>query len=343
VRQLSTSAPPDLLDGGRFLARFPPPRVVCTGVDAQIALPSSAFLRRLVRAAGVDACDADDVAQEALIRIWQSGGRLGPAYNIEAWMRRVARNAARNHLKHVRRKREAFLSDDIEDERADPERAADLVALVCHLVGKIDPTRRAVFVRHELLGETLGEIAAAQGISVETARTRLDKARQEILTAAKRWDLERERRQWPKLLALVPLWPSIAPRLGHRMKTAAVVGVAAIFPLLPPSGAPFPALPSGSGLTPAAVSTVSHAVPDQGAVLQADLHEGARPVASAPASVLWRTPGPGRREQALIRLAKAALDVGDQVAARRLLDDHAREFRFGELVAERETLQRRLR
>lgn len=68
-----------------------------------------------------DAAEAEDVAQEALLRLWQYAERWqvgGPG--VAAWLTRVATNAC---LDRIRRRR--FVGDDAVPERADESPLAD--------------------------------------------------------------------------------------------------------------------------------------------------------------------------------------------------------------------------
>lgn len=77
----------------------------------------AARLRPLVLRIGRDffgsADDAEDVAQETLLRLWQYGQRLDEGRNIEALAARVAKNCCvdmqrRNHMEVVREGEEQF-------------------------------------------------------------------------------------------------------------------------------------------------------------------------------------------------------------------------------------------
>jgi RNA polymerase sigma factor (sigma-70 family) len=84
--------------------------------DRHAALPWRIAYRMLA-----DAGEAEDVAQEALLRLWQYAGRWqagGPG--VAAWLTRVATNAC---LDRLRRRR--FVGDDAAPERADESPLAD--------------------------------------------------------------------------------------------------------------------------------------------------------------------------------------------------------------------------
>src|SRR5260370_32498474 len=58
-----------------------------------------AWVLRIVRDSGI----AEDLTVETFWRIYKSRARFDPAGNFRAWARRIATNAALDHLRHSRR------------------------------------------------------------------------------------------------------------------------------------------------------------------------------------------------------------------------------------------------
>jgi RNA polymerase sigma-70 factor (ECF subfamily) len=58
--------------------------------------------------------------------------------------------------------------------------------MVIRVLDKLDLDRRAVLVMHDLEGQTVPEIAAALGVPVATAYSRLRLAREDVAAALKR-------------------------------------------------------------------------------------------------------------------------------------------------------------
>ncbi len=86
--------------------------------DRHAALPWRIAYRMLA-----DRADAEDVAQESLLRLWQSGSNWKPGGpGVAAWLSRVATNLC---LDRLRRRR--FASDQDVPERADESPLADAV------------------------------------------------------------------------------------------------------------------------------------------------------------------------------------------------------------------------
>ena len=73
------------------------------------------WIVRIVRDSGI----AQDLTVETFWRIYRSRSRFDPAGNFRAWARRIATNAALDHLRHSRRETE--LPEDLAGtESADP-------------------------------------------------------------------------------------------------------------------------------------------------------------------------------------------------------------------------------
>jgi RNA polymerase sigma-70 factor (ECF subfamily) len=86
-----------------------------------IALAHGAQLHRIAYRMIGDASEAEDVAQESLLRLWSTAARWRPGGSgIAAWLTRVTVNLC---LDRLRRRR--FASDEAVPERADPAPGAD--------------------------------------------------------------------------------------------------------------------------------------------------------------------------------------------------------------------------
>jgi RNA polymerase sigma-70 factor (ECF subfamily) len=108
---------------------------------------------------------ARDLAQEVALRAWRRLATLEDPRSFTAWVRRIAANAARDHLRRVAVRREEELEQALElagddDPHADAERRAELRLMLAAL-----EEEDAEVV--ELL------VARADGISVETLAVRV--------------------------------------------------------------------------------------------------------------------------------------------------------------------------
>jgi RNA polymerase sigma-70 factor (ECF subfamily) len=137
---------------------------------------------RLVR----DRQDAEDVAQEAYLRVFRGlAGFRGDA-QFETWLYRIVANAAMNHLR--RRGRFGDLLADPEDDRLEPpERpsagpadvAVDREALNRELEALPD-SMRAVVVAKDVYGLSCLEIGDMVGATEGAVKVRLHRARKRL-------------------------------------------------------------------------------------------------------------------------------------------------------------------
>jgi RNA polymerase sigma-70 factor, ECF subfamily len=138
-------------------------------VDLTIARLDSAA-RLILR----DPEHARDAVQEAYIRAWRDLPSLRDPDRFDAWLHRITVNAC---LDLARRRRRRVIEVDLEP--IDAPATSDLAGgvadrdLLDRALQRLDPGHRAVIVLHFYLGMPLPDVAAAIGIPVGTARSRL--------------------------------------------------------------------------------------------------------------------------------------------------------------------------
>ena len=125
----------------------------------------------------VDAAGADDLAQETCARAVRSA----PSYRGEAsgrsWLLGIARHVCLDELRARtrRRRRDARMAP------AQPSADASESVTVADLVTRLEPERRAAFVLTQLLGFSYAEAAAACGCPPGTIRSRVARARADLV------------------------------------------------------------------------------------------------------------------------------------------------------------------
>ena len=124
-----------------------------------------------------DRAEAEDIAQEALVRLWKIAPDWRPGEaQISTWLYRVVSNLATDRLRHRNRRRTASMDDapDVPDEGSGAEAGlidADRMAALQDALDSLpDRQRQAVVLRH-IEGLTNPEIAEIMEIGVEAVES----------------------------------------------------------------------------------------------------------------------------------------------------------------------------
>lgn len=153
--------------------------------------PALGIARRLLR----DDAEAEDVVQEAILRLWRSAGSLeiGEA-GVRPWLRRVVSNLAIDRFRATSR------TDVVEQVPEQEQRADQLDALTAReTTARVDQALKALPERQRLAltlfhyeGLSQTEIGAQMGISDEAVESLLSRARKTLRTQL--------RTEWQELL-----------------------------------------------------------------------------------------------------------------------------------------------
>ncbi|MGR7025739.1 sigma-70 family RNA polymerase sigma factor [Geodermatophilus sp. URMC 62] len=140
---------------------------------------------RLCAALG-DRESADDLTQETYARAFASLHRFEGRSSLRTWLLAIARRVCADALRSRRRRRLTLVRDDAELEALGPADGADRVsesAAVTDLLARLDPERREAFVLTQLLGLPYAEAAEVAGCPVGTIRSRVARARADLVEA----------------------------------------------------------------------------------------------------------------------------------------------------------------
>jgi RNA polymerase sigma-70 factor (ECF subfamily) len=136
---------------------------------------------------------AEDLVQEAFLRVHRHLDRFDPSRKFSTWIYTIASNLAKNELRNrsrspfvvlerARSGEEDGLSQvDFEDSGTRPDdlyERRSLKALVDATVAKLASHHREVFVLRELEGKSYEEIAEIMHCNLGTVKSRLNRARQ---------------------------------------------------------------------------------------------------------------------------------------------------------------------
>lgn len=125
----------------------------------------------------VDVDAADDLAQETYLRAMRSLPRYRGEATAKTWLLAVARNTAIDEIRRRQRRRRPLPAD----ERIEPDHA-ERVALE-DLVQLLDTDRRDAFFLTQVLQLPYDEAALVCGVPVGTIRSRVARARAQLLDA----------------------------------------------------------------------------------------------------------------------------------------------------------------
>ncbi|MFI1192443.1 sigma-70 family RNA polymerase sigma factor [Micromonospora sp. NPDC020750] len=134
-------------------------------------------------AALVDRDSADDLTQETYLRAFRALPGFEGRSSARTWLLGIARRACADHLRTVVRRRRLAerLVGHAHADRPYPDPAGQLGAT--DLVRRLPAERRGAFVLTQLLGLSYAEAAAVEGVPVGTIRSRVARARADLVEA----------------------------------------------------------------------------------------------------------------------------------------------------------------
>lgn len=153
-----------------------------TALFDQYLGPITSYLYRLTG----DRDAADDLAQETFLKAYRALGRTEPALNARAWLYRIATNTARSWQRRRRLLTWLPLGDGRAIEPADDQSPVDDLGereLVAAVLRRVGPAHASVLLLRHHQRLSLEETAAALGVSANTAKVRLYRARKAFVAA----------------------------------------------------------------------------------------------------------------------------------------------------------------
>ncbi|WP_425432022.1 sigma-70 family RNA polymerase sigma factor [Geodermatophilus ruber] len=140
---------------------------------------------RLCAALG-DRESADDLTQETYLRAFGALHRFEGRSSLRTWLLAIARRVCADAVRSRRRRRLTLVREDADLEALDRTDGADRVgegAVVADLLARLDPERREAFVLTQLLGLPYAQAAEVAGCPVGTIRSRVARARADLVDA----------------------------------------------------------------------------------------------------------------------------------------------------------------
>jgi RNA polymerase sigma-70 factor (ECF subfamily) len=134
-------------------------------------------------AALVDPGAADDLTQETYLRAFQALPGFEGRSTVRTWLLGIARRTCADHLRAVvrRRRLDAKLAAQAWTDAPHPDPAHRLGAE--DLLARLGEDRKTAFVLTQVLGLSYAEAAAVEDVPVGTIRSRVARARDELVEA----------------------------------------------------------------------------------------------------------------------------------------------------------------
>lgn len=131
-----------------------------------------------------NAAEAEDLMQEAFIRLWKNLNRYNPDYKMKTWLGKIVTNLGLDYVKSARRKNESHVHTM--DEKAqitdymNPQKqmeAAELHSVVMKLSNTLTPKQKAVFILRDLELLEVSEVCDILNMTAEHVKSNLYYAR----------------------------------------------------------------------------------------------------------------------------------------------------------------------
>ena len=167
---------------------------------AELRAPAFAIAYRMLGSVA----EAEEVVQEALLRVHSALARGERIESPRAYVATVASRLAIDELRSARARRETYPGEWlpeplVEEPQGDPARQAEmadslsLAFLV--LLESLSPEQRAAFLLHDVFDYGYDEVASIVGKSEDNARQLAARARRHVETGRTRFDASRERQE----------------------------------------------------------------------------------------------------------------------------------------------------
>jgi RNA polymerase sigma-70 factor (ECF subfamily) len=125
------------------------------------------------------AIDGEDVVQQALLKALEALPQTGPLADPQAWLFRIAHNAAQDFLRRRRRESGTFADEDVEmianaDENVDLRQVAT-ASLRSFM--RLPPAQRSAVILRDVLGHSMLELSQVLGTSLPAVKAALQRGR----------------------------------------------------------------------------------------------------------------------------------------------------------------------
>ena len=130
-----------------------------------------------------DGADAEDIVQEAFLKLWYIRDRLDGYQSVEALSVQVVKNLCLDKLRSKRMDRMPENSQSILADTVTPEQLLeqhDAVEIIGRLIQQLPTLQQCIIRMKDVEGYELSEIAQITGTQIESVRVNLSRARKKV-------------------------------------------------------------------------------------------------------------------------------------------------------------------
>ena len=154
-------------------------------------LPVKSVIGRIV----LNTSEAEELAQEAFVRVWQQRDKYDPAASFRPWLFTIAANLARNRLRWWKRRPIVALDDwtELPEYTNAPGSSdamletAERMQAVRDAIALLPVDLREALVLFEYEHMSYSEIAEALGATTKAVESRIARARERLRTSLRAW------------------------------------------------------------------------------------------------------------------------------------------------------------
>lgn len=122
--------------------------------------------------------EADDLLQDLFLKALRQGDRFCSIQNARAWLFEVARNTLADKLRVSHDM--VGLREDLPAPLDEPDAVDSLIACLPRVLSELSPEDREAITSCDLQGMSQTDYAAAQGLNLSAAKSRIQRARQRL-------------------------------------------------------------------------------------------------------------------------------------------------------------------
>lgn len=146
-------------------------------------LPLREKLLKFSRKMTDEGADAEDIVQEAFLKLWYIREKLDGYNSVEALSVQVVKNLCLDRLRTKRPERIPENGESLMADVASPEvllEQQDTVEVIRRIIGKLPSLQQSIIRMKDVEGYELSEIAEITGTQVEAVRVNLSRARKKV-------------------------------------------------------------------------------------------------------------------------------------------------------------------